>query len=107
MTESSIHKKIRTQEKEPIRKQDTKRNNQSTPSMQSLHSMKSRDKRAQTHTSFDMSRKSKSKGQTKALNILFTLTKGDLVLEALAVTFANDQIQALNIPVKVPLGGGR
>ena len=41
-----------------------KRNNQST---------------SETHTSFDMSRKSKSKNQT----------------------------QALNIPVKVPLGGGR
>jgi hypothetical protein len=80
MTESSIHKKIRTQEKEPIRKHDTKRNNQSTPWIQSLHCMKSRDKRAETHTSFDMSRKSKSKDQTKALNILFTLTKGDLVL---------------------------
>ena len=43
MTESSIHQQIRTQEKEPIRKQDTKRNNQWTPSIQSLHSMKSRD----------------------------------------------------------------
>jgi hypothetical protein len=79
MTESSIHQQIRTQEKEPIRKQDTKRNNQSTPSIQNLHSMKSRDKRAETHTSFDMSRKSKSK----------------------------DQTQALNIPFKVPIGGGR
>ena len=63
------------------------------------------DKRAETHTSFDMSRKSKLKDQTKALNIPFTLTQGDLVQEALAV--AKDQIQALNIPVKVPLGGGR
>jgi hypothetical protein len=54
-----------------------------------------------------MSRKSKSKDQTKALNIPFTLTQGDLVQEALAVTFAKDQTQALNIPVKVPLGGGR
>ena len=126
---------IRSQEKEPIRKQDTNRNNQSTPSQQILHSMKSRDKRAKTHTSFDMSRKSKSKDQTKALNILFTLTQGDLLQEALAVTFAKDQTQALNIlftltqgdllqealavtfakdqtqalniPVKVPLGGGR
>jgi hypothetical protein len=54
-----------------------------------------------------MSRKSKSKYQTKALNIPFTLTQGDLLQEALAVTFAKDQTQALNIPVKVPLGGGR
>jgi hypothetical protein len=54
-----------------------------------------------------MSRKSKSKDQTKALNILFTLTQGDLLQEALAITFAKDQTQALNIPVKVPLGGGR
>ena len=44
---------------------------------------------------------------TKALNIPFTLTKGDLVQEALAVTIAKDQTQALNIPVKVPIGGGR
>ena len=69
--------------------------------------MKSRDKRAETHTSFDMSRKSKSKDQSKALNIPFSLTQGDLVQEALAVTFAKDQIQELKIPVKVPLGGGR
>jgi hypothetical protein len=34
-----------------------------------------------------MSRKSKSKDQTKALNIPFTLTQGDLLQEALAVTF--------------------
>jgi hypothetical protein len=54
-----------------------------------------------------MSRKSKSKDQTKDLNIPFTLTQGDLLQEALAVTFAKDQTQALNIPVKVPLGGGR
>ena len=54
-----------------------------------------------------MSRKSKSKDQTKALNTPFTLTQGDLLQEALAVTFAKDQTQALNIPVKVPLGGGR
>ena len=67
--------------------------------------MKSRDKRAETHTSFDMSRKSKSKDQTNALNIPFSLTQ-DLVQEALAVAFAKDQIQALKIPVKVPLGGG-
>ena len=87
--------------------QDAKRNNQSTPSKQSLHSIKSRDKRAETHTSFDMSRKSKSKDQTTDLNIPFTLTQGDLLQEALAVTFAKDQTQALNIPVKVPLGGGR
>jgi hypothetical protein len=40
-----------------------------------------------THTSFDMSRKSISKDQTKALNIPFTLTQGDLLQEALAVTF--------------------
>jgi hypothetical protein len=44
-----------------------------------------------------MSRKSKSKDQTKALNIPFSLTQGDLVQEALAVTFAKDQIQALKI----------
>ena len=44
---------------------------------------------------------------TKALNIPFTLTKGDLVQEALAVTIAKDQTKALNIPVKVHLGGGR
>jgi hypothetical protein len=31
----------------------------------------------------------------------------DLLQEALAVTLAKDQTQALNIPVKVPLGGGR
>ena len=60
--------------------------------------------RLQTHTSFDMSRKSKSKDQTKALNIPFTLTQGDLLQEALAVKFAKDQTQALIIPVKVPLG---
>ena len=41
------------------------------------------------------------------MNIPFTLTQWDLVQEALAVTFAKDQTQALNIPVKVPLGGGR
>ena len=63
--------------------------------------------RNQTHTSFDKSRKSKSKDQTKALNIPFTLTQWDLLQEALAVTFAKDQTQTLNIPVKVPLGGGR
>ena len=54
-----------------------------------------------------MSRKSKSKDQTKALNIPFTLTQWDLLQEALAVTFAKDQTQTLNIPVKEPLGGGR
>jgi hypothetical protein len=32
MTASSIHEPIRSQEKEPIRKQDAKRKNQSTPS---------------------------------------------------------------------------
>jgi hypothetical protein len=32
MTEYSIRQPIRNQEKEPIRKQDAKRNNQSTPS---------------------------------------------------------------------------
>jgi hypothetical protein len=69
--------------KDPIRKEDTKRNNQSIPSIQSMHSMKSRDKRAETHASFDMSRKSKSKDQTKALNIPFTLTQGDLVQEGI------------------------
>ena len=41
------------------------------------------------------------------MNIPLTLTQGDLLQEALAVTFAKDQTQALNIPVKVPLGGGR
>jgi hypothetical protein len=41
------------------------------------------------------------------LNIPFTLTQGDLLQEALAVTFAKDQTQAFNIPVNVPLGGGR
>ena len=50
-----------------------------------------------------MSRKSKAKDQTKELNILFT--QADLVHEALAV--AKDRTQALSIPVKVPLGGGR
>ena len=69
--------------------------------------MKSRDKRAKTHTSVDMSRKSKLKDQTKALNIPFTQTQGDLLQEVLAVTFAKDQTQASTIPVKVPLGGGR
>jgi hypothetical protein len=54
-------------------------------------------------TSFDLTRKSKSEDQTKALNIPFTLTQGDLLQEALAVTFAKGQTQALNIPVKVPL----
>ena len=54
-----------------------------------------------------MSRKSKSKDHTKALNIPLTLTQGDLLQEALVVVFAKDQTQALNIPVKVPLGGGR
>jgi hypothetical protein len=38
---------------------------------------------------------------------LFSVFQGDLVQEALAVTFAKDQTQALNIPIKVPLGGGR
>jgi hypothetical protein len=46
-----------------------------------------------------MSRKSKSKDQTKALNIPFTLTQEDLLQEALTVTFAKDQTQALKIPV--------
>jgi hypothetical protein len=36
-----------------------------------------------------------------------TAPQGKLVQETLAVTFAKDQTQALNIPVKVPLGGGR
>ena len=56
-----------------------------------------------------MSRKSKSKDQNTALNIPFTLPQGDLVHEALAVTFAKDQTQgeACAAPVKVPLGGGR
>ena len=67
--------------------------------------MKSRDKRAETHTSFEMSRKSIPKNQTKVLNIPLTLTQGDLPQEALAVAFAKDQTQAVNIPVKVPLGG--
>jgi hypothetical protein len=47
-----------------------------------------------------MSRKSKSKDQTKALNIPFTLIQGDLLQEALAVTFVKDQTQ-------VSLGGRR
>jgi len=54
-----------------------------------------------------MSRKSKSKDHTKALNIPFTLTQGDLLQEALAVAFDKDQTQALNILIKVPLGVGR
>jgi hypothetical protein len=37
-----------------------------------------------------MSRKSKSKDHTKALNIPLTLTQGDLLQVALAVTFTND-----------------
>ena len=41
------------------------------------------------------------------MNIPLTLTPGDLLQEAFAVTFAKDQTQALSIPVKVPLGGGR
>ena len=41
------------------------------------------------------------------MNIPLTLTQGDLLQEALAVTFVKDQTQSLNIPVKVPLGGGR
>ena len=49
-----------------------------------------------------MSRKSKSKDQTKALNILFTVIQGGLVQETLAVTFAKDQTQ-----VKLPLIVGR
>ena len=40
---------FRSQEKEPIRKRDAKRNNQSTPSKQSLHSIKGRDKKADSH----------------------------------------------------------
>jgi hypothetical protein len=108
MTESSVHQPIRSQEKRTNQKGGYKKKQQSTPSIQSLHSIKSRDKRAETHTSFDMSRfKSKSIDQAKALNIPFTMTQGDLVQEASAVTFAKDQTQALNIPVKVPLGGGR
>jgi hypothetical protein len=51
-----------------------------------------------------MSRKSKSKDQTQALNIPFTLTQGDLLQEALAVTFAKDQTQALNIPFTLTQG---
>jgi hypothetical protein len=42
---------------------------------------------------------------SKALNIPLTLTQGDLLQEALAVAFAKDQTQAVNIPIKVPLGG--
>jgi hypothetical protein len=38
------------------------------------------------------------KDQTQALNIPFTLTQGDLLQEALAVTFVKDQTKALNIP---------
>ena len=51
-----------------------------------------------------MSRKSKSKDQTKALNIPFTLTQGGLLQEALAVTFAKDQTKALNIPFTLTQG---
>jgi hypothetical protein len=51
-----------------------------------------------------MSRKSKSKDQTQALNIPFTLTQGDLLQEALVVTFAKDQTQALNIPFTLTQG---
>ena len=48
----------------------------------------------------------KANDQTKAFDIPFALmTQGDLVQEALAV--AKDQIQALNIPAKVFLAGGR
>jgi hypothetical protein len=57
-----------------------------------------------------MSRKEKkSKDQTKALFIPFTLTQGDLVQETLAVTFTKDQTQgeACAAPFKVPLGGSR
>jgi hypothetical protein len=57
-----------------------------------------------------MSRKEKKiKDQTKALNIPFTLTQGDLVQEALTITFAKDQTQGevCAAPFKVPLGGGR
>jgi hypothetical protein len=50
---------------------------------------------------------SKAKDQNKSLDIPFTLTQGNLVQEALAVTFAKEQTQALNIPVKAPIGGGR
>jgi hypothetical protein len=46
----------------------------------------------------------KSKDHTKALNIPFTLTQGDLLQEALAVTFAKDQTQALNIPFTLTQG---
>jgi hypothetical protein len=48
-----------------------------------------------------MSRKSKSKDHTKALNIPLTLTQGGLLQEALAVTVAKDHTQALNIPTLV------
>ena len=41
------------------------------------------------------------------MHIPFTLKQRDLLQEALAVTFAKDQTQTLNIPVKVLLGGGR
>jgi hypothetical protein len=61
---------------------------------------KSRDERAETHISFDMSRKSKAKDQTKELNIPFTLTQADLVQEALAV--AKDRSQALKIRSNYP-----
>jgi hypothetical protein len=46
-----------------------------------------------------MSRNSKSKDHTKALNIPLTLTQGDLLQEALAVTFAKDQTQAYFLAV--------
>jgi hypothetical protein len=52
----------------------------------------------------DMSRKSKSKDHTKALNIPLTLTQEDLLQEALAVTFVKDQTQSFllnNIDVQL------
>jgi hypothetical protein len=40
------------------------------------------------------------------LNIPFTLTKGNLVQEALAVTIAKDQTQALNILLSIRKDSG-
>ena len=42
----------RLQEKEPIGKQDTKRNNQSTPSIQSLRSIKKKQRRESRDSHF-------------------------------------------------------
>ena len=87
------NQKARYKQKQPIDTTETK------------NSFYKKQRQTETHTSFDMSRKSKSKDQTKASNMPFTLTQWDLVQEALAVAIV--QTQALNIPIKVPLGSGR